>query len=85
MRPAYLTRFNWRSTPPSPETRLRWCREPIRISVDNISSGIDIFNNLALGNLVDDLFDASTGSRTAGTASTRSGNIFNTANPAGLL
>jgi len=52
--------------------------------VDLSSSGNIISRNTALRNTVDDLFDNSTGTGTAGTANTWSHNTANTRNPTGL-
>lgn len=54
------------------------------IDVDTDSSGNVIRNNIALSNTVDDLFDASSGTGTAGTANTWSHNTATTRSPAGL-
>jgi hypothetical protein len=55
------------------------------IDVDLSSTGNTLSRNSALGNAVDDLFDASTGSGTAGTANTWMNNTANSRNTAGLL
>jgi parallel beta-helix repeat protein len=54
------------------------------IDLDVISISNTVSNNTALGNSVDDLFDASTGSGTAGTANTWTRNTAHTRSPAGL-